>query len=166
MLVWRSNPARFPFFVAVMLGAYYGGLLGSYLLPTAPPWIAGQTGDLPHVVKIIVDMTQELNPELYQASYRLVYSNPIAAMPSLHMSITVMVALFMWRYHWLAGVAGALYATAMAFSLVYLGEHYVVDLLAAAAMAAAIWKLAHRVGEHADELAAPSPLPVAASDGS
>ena len=166
VLVWRSNPARFPFFVAVMLGAYYGGLLGSYLLPTAPPWIAGQTGDLPHVVKIIVYMTQELNPELYQASYRLVYSNPIAAMPSLHMSITVMVALFMWRYQWLAGVAGALYATAMAFSLVYLGEHYVVDLLAGAAMAAAIWKLAHRVGEHADELAAPSPLPVAASDGS
>ena len=87
-------------------------------------------------------------------------------MPSLHMSITVVVALFMWRYHWLAGVASALYAMAMAFSLVYLGEHYVVDLLAGAAMAAAIWKLAHRVGEHADELAAPSPLPVAASDGS
>ena len=166
VLIWRSSPRRFPFFVAVMLGAYYGGLLGSYVLPTAPPWIAGQTGELPHVFKIIVYMTRALNPQLYQASYQLVYSNPIAAMPSLHMSITVMVALFMWRYHWLAGVAGALYATAMAFSLVYLGEHYVVDLLAGAAMAAAIWKLAQRVGEHAGEPAVTPPLAEAASDGS
>lgn len=165
VLIWRSNPGHFPFFVGVMLGAYYGGLLGAYVLPTAPPWIAGETGDLPHVFKIIGYMTQELNPELYQASYRLVGTNPIAAMPSLHMSITVIVALYMWRYHWLVGVAGVLYATAMAFSLVYLGEHYVVDLLAGVAMAAAIWKLAHRIGEHAGEPALTPALPAVGSDG-
>ena len=55
-------------------------------------------------------------------------------MPSLHMAITV-----------IAGVAGALYCAAMGLSLVYLGEHYVVDLLAGVLVAAVAWKLANRV---------------------
>ncbi len=166
VLVWRSNPSRFPFFVAVMLATYCGGLLFSFLLPTAPPWLAAENGHLPHVYKVTGYIVSGVSAEAYQASYQLVHSNPVAAMPSLHMAITAIVALFMWRRHWLVGVAGLLYATAMAFSLVYLGEHYVVDLLAGVLMAAAIWKLAHRAGEHAGEPAVTSPLAATSSHGS
>ena len=63
-------------------------------------------------------------------------SNPIAAMPSLHIAFASLVALFIgyrlrsaWR--WLL----VLYPCAMGFTLVYAGEHYVVDLVAGAAYA-------------------------------
>src|SRR5947208_11221201 len=58
-------------------------------------------------------------------------ANAIAAMPSLHLAFAVLVALMIatrirsrWR-HLLA-----LYPAAMGFTLVYCGEHYVLDLVA------------------------------------
>jgi membrane-associated phospholipid phosphatase len=55
--------------------------------------------------------------------------NPVASVPSIHMALTFLVLLAVRdiapRLTWpLVG-----YNLAMAFSLVYLGEHYVFDLL-------------------------------------
>ena len=52
-------------------------------------------------------------------------------MPSLHVAFACLVALFIGtklrtRWRWLL----VLYPLAMGFALVYLGEHYVVDLIA------------------------------------
>jgi membrane-associated phospholipid phosphatase len=43
------------------------------------------------------------------------------------------------------GALGWGYALALGFGLVYLGEHYVVDLIAGLVLAEAIWRLARRV---------------------
>jgi membrane-associated phospholipid phosphatase len=43
------------------------------------------------------------------------------------------------------GALGWGYALSLGFGLVYLGEHYVVDLIAGLALAEAIWRLALRV---------------------
>ena len=95
VLIWRSDRVRFRLFVATMLTTFYAGLLASAALPTAPPWLAGQGGHLPHVFKVKGYITEDVSPELYEAAYALVAANPVAAMPSLHMAITVVVALFM-----------------------------------------------------------------------
>jgi membrane-associated phospholipid phosphatase len=57
-------------------------------------------------------------------------------MPSLHLAFAVLVALtiaarFRSRWRWLL----ALYPAAMGFTLVYTGEHYVLDLIVGAAYA-------------------------------
>ena len=145
VLIWRADRVHFRLFVATMLATFYGGLLASAVLPTAPPWVAGQAGHLPHVFKIKGYITEDVSPGLYEATYTLVAGNPVAAMPSLHLAITVVAALFMWRHHAVAGVAGAVYAAAMGLALVYLGEHYVVDLLAGVVLALAAWKVANRL---------------------
>ena len=49
------------------------------------------------------------------------------------------------RGRWRARSAGA-YAAALGFALVYLGEHYVVDLLAGAALTGAVRRLGPRAG--------------------
>jgi membrane-associated phospholipid phosphatase len=61
--------------------------------------------------------------------------NPVAAMPSIHMAVTF--AMYLWaRDHqhrlapWLL-----VYTIVMGFSLVYLAEHYVLDLMAGVACA-------------------------------
>lgn len=54
-------------------------------------------------------------------------SNPVAAMPSLHMATAVLVAGFVMvgSRRWIKAVRG-LYPAAMAFSLVYSGERYAI----------------------------------------
>jgi membrane-associated phospholipid phosphatase len=59
------------------------------------------------------------------------YANNVAAMPSLHAGYALLVTLYLWRLvpRWARPVL-ALYPAAMAFALVYSGEHYVVDCIA------------------------------------
>jgi len=65
------------------------------------------------------------------------YANNVAAMPSLHAAYALLVVLFLWRLSpWWVRPLLALYPPAMAFSLVYGGEHYVVDCIAGWAYAA------------------------------
>jgi membrane-associated phospholipid phosphatase len=58
------------------------------------------------------------------------YSNPVAAVPSLHAAYTLLVTLFLWRVvaRWARPLL-ALYPLAMAFALVYTAEHYLFDVL-------------------------------------
>jgi membrane-associated phospholipid phosphatase len=61
----------------------------------------------------------------------------VAALPSLHAGYALLVVLFLWRLTpWWVRPVLALYPPAMAFSLVYGGEHYVVDCIAGWAYAA------------------------------
>lgn len=66
-------------------------------------------------------------------------SNLVAAIPSLHAGLTMLLALFMWPRVRALGKALFLgYALAMAFTLVYTGEHYVFDILLGWALAAVV----------------------------
>ena len=67
--------------------------------------------------------------------YSVFGGNPLAAMPSLHFATSLMAALLLTEAGPLAGALGAAYTTVLGFALVYLGEHYAVDLLAGAALA-------------------------------
>jgi membrane-associated phospholipid phosphatase len=57
------------------------------------------------------------------------------------MAVPLIIAFMAWRLHPVAGAVAFFYAAAMAFALVYLGEHYVVDLLAGLLVAVVVWKL-------------------------
>jgi membrane-associated phospholipid phosphatase len=70
--------------------------------------------------------------------------NPLAAMPSLHFATSMMAALLLAEVSPAAGALGFSYAATLGFALVYLGEHYVVDLLAGAALTGAVRRLGPR----------------------
>jgi hypothetical protein len=55
-------------------------------------------------------------------------------MPSLHFATSVMAAHVLSDVGPLPGAVGWAYAAALGFALVYLGEHYVADLLAGLAL--------------------------------
>lgn len=146
-IIWRLYPQRFPVYVAAILGAVYMGLLVSFLVPTAPPWLAGQTGELPHVARVLDDIGQSVSPGAYEQAYSTAGPNDVAAMPSLHTALPVVIAFAMWRTQRALAVAAIAYACAMGFSLVYLGEHYVADVMGGVAVAALSWwtaSLVHR----------------------
>jgi membrane-associated phospholipid phosphatase len=56
-------------------------------------------------------------------------------MPSLHFATSVMAAHVLGDTGRIAGALGWAYAGTLGFALVYLGEHYVADLIAGLALA-------------------------------
>jgi membrane-associated phospholipid phosphatase len=106
------------------------GLALYMLLPTSPPWLqAGEYGplDLERVIWTVNQSDAGANEQVYGV---VTDPNPIAAMPSLHTAITVLAAVVAWRVNRWFGLLAAFYAALMGFSLVYLGEHFVIDVLA------------------------------------
>jgi len=78
--------------------------------------------------------------------YSVLGGNPLAAMPSLHFATSMMAAQLLAETGPVPGLVGWGYATTLGVALVYLGEHYVVDLLAGAALTSAIRRLGPRAG--------------------
>src|SRR5439155_2963775 len=76
--------------------------------------------------------------------YSVLGGNPLAAMPSLHFATSLMAALLLAQAGPLPGALGFAYLVTLGFALVYLGEHYVVDLLGGAALTVAVRRLAPR----------------------
>ena len=137
---------------ARQMGAAFDlGCAGYIAVPTAPPWWAaanGYAGD-DRVERRMLAVGEETFRSAWPPMYNAVDGNPWAAMPSLHFGASVLAAILLSESSRTAGAIGWTYAGVLGFALVYLGEHYVVDLLAGLGLVAAV-----RVGEpHAEPLA-------------
>src|SRR4029079_4945433 len=82
---------------------------------------------------------------LWRPLYHSLEGNPFAAMPSLHFGTSVIAARVLSDVVKSPGAIGWAYALTLGFGLVYLGEHYVVDLIAGLALAEGIWRVAPHV---------------------
>jgi membrane-associated phospholipid phosphatase len=78
---------------------------------------------------------------LWRPLYDFLGGNPFAAMPSLHFATSVMAAHVLSDVGRVEGIVGWAYALSLGFALVYLGEHYVVDLVAGLALAEGVRSL-------------------------
>jgi membrane-associated phospholipid phosphatase len=146
LALWRyRRGAVAPFVAAILLTAYIG-LAVSFVLPTTPPWLAAEQGEIAPVERIIRTTIDGGSADAagFDDAEAVVSANEVAAMPSLHMALTVVIALGAWRYGRTARIASLLYAAAMGLALVYLGEHYVADLAFGALAAALAWFIATR----------------------
>ena len=122
-----------------MAGVYDLGCLVYAAVPTAPPWWASEEGHTDAKVRrIMVEVGEEEWGKAWPVLYDVLGGNPWAAMPSLHFATSLMAALLLSEMGFREGAVGWAYAGTLAFALVYLGEHYVVDLLAGAALVIAI----------------------------
>jgi len=98
--------------------------------------------------------------------YGFLGGNPWAAFPSLHFACSLMAAILLTEAGPVEGAIGWAYCLSLGFALVYLGEHYVIDLIAGAGLVAAVrWgeplaepvvKLVNRGLQRLEELAAGS----------
>ncbi len=136
--LWTWDRPRFKSYVIAFMVTLYAGLLVSAVLPTAPPWMAGQLGYIPHVYQVVPDISGHVTPGTYENVYEIAGANPVAAMPSLHVAVPFVMAFALWKYNWLRWF-GVGYAMSMLFAVVYLGEHYAVDGFAGLGLAAAAW---------------------------
>jgi membrane-associated phospholipid phosphatase len=131
---------------AVLMAACFDlGCVVYWLVPTAPPWWAGANGNMPPVRRIMEEAGERFWKGLWRPLYHSLQGNPFAAMPSLHFGTSVMAARILSQVGPRHAAIGWLYALLLGFGLVYLGEHYVVDLMAGLALAEGIWRVAPRL---------------------
>jgi membrane-associated phospholipid phosphatase len=151
-VLWR-RPERFELAAGRMAATFDAGMAVYWLLPTAPPWWAGQNGHLPPVRRIMVEAGTEFWGRLWQRLYDSLGRNPFAAMPSLYFGTSVMAAHVLGEMGRVEAVIGWTYAAGLGFALVYLGEHYVIDLVAGLALAETVRVLAPRLAPVASAVA-------------
>ena len=143
--LWRASRRRFAHYAALTVTLTMSAFVVYWLYPAQPPWLAAGGTDIGPVARIVPAIWDHLGATTMQSLYdngQLV--NTVAAMPSLHAAYPAMLLLFFWGAGRRVRAGLALYTLAMAFSLVYSGEHFVSDVLAGWAMAAIAHGLVHR----------------------
>jgi PAP2 superfamily len=135
------HPEHFARSARQMSAVYDLGGLIYYAVPTAPPWWASAEGHTDaEVRRIMVEVGEEEWGKAWPVLYDTLGGNPWAAMPSLHFATSLMAAILLAEAGTAEGIAGWAYAGTLGFALVYLGEHYLVDLLAGAAIVVLVRK--------------------------
>jgi membrane-associated phospholipid phosphatase len=124
-------------------------------VPTAPPWWAAEQGILgedtdeggaelvaqappPRLRRVMVEVGERTWGPAWPRLYESLGGNPWAAMPSLHFGTSVLAAILLAETGSLAGASAWAYAATLGLALVYLGEHYAVDLVAGAVLVAVV----------------------------
>jgi membrane-associated phospholipid phosphatase len=141
-VLWR-RPERFASAAARMYAVFDVGAVFYWAIPTAPPWYAARDGRLREsdgesVRRMMIEFGEEFWGDRWPALMEMLGGNPLAAMPSLHFATSLMAAHLLAEVGPLSGAVGGSYAALLGLALVYLGEHYVADLLGGALLAEAV----------------------------
>jgi membrane-associated phospholipid phosphatase len=142
IFLWLFSPDLFRRYILALIIMYAVGLALHILLPTAPPWLAAARGDIAPVRRIVHEILYHRSPGFYEYGISVAGANDVAAMPSLHSAASMVIALALYSWRRVIGVTVYVYAILMGLALVYLGEHYVIDVLAGYAVAVVCWKYA------------------------
>jgi membrane-associated phospholipid phosphatase len=133
------HPERFPRAARRLAAVFDLGCVVYFAVPTAPPWWSSReelTGE--EVRRIMEEVGEDFWGAAWPRMYAALGGNPWAAMPSLHFATSLVVADELAGAGGAEGAVGWAYASTLGFALVYLGEHYVTDLAAGAALFAVV----------------------------
>jgi PAP2 superfamily len=141
--VLLRDPDRFVSAAARMYAVFDIGAVFYWLVPTAPPWWAAAHGhhekaETIRVRRMMIEYGNQFWGTRWEALYDVLGGNPLAAMPSLHFATSLMAAHVLGEVSPLGGAVAWSYTAMLGLALVYLGEHYVIDLIAGAALSEAV----------------------------
>lgn len=142
--LWLFRVATFATYMLASAISYLIALPIHFALPTAPPWLASPHGSSRPIARVLFEVGRGIAPESYDAGMQL-SGNDVAAVPSLHMAMAWMILLSLWRHGRLSRAVSVVYATTMLWSIIYGGEHYLIDAVAGMLLAQLAWLLASRV---------------------
>jgi membrane-associated phospholipid phosphatase len=141
-VLWRVSRPQFRRFALLTVSLTVGAFLTYWLYPAQPPWLAVDGHSIGQVERIVPLVWGQLGvPTISSAYENSSFVNTVAAMPSLHAAYPFMLMLFFWPAGKLVRILLGTYTLAMGFTLVYGGEHFVMDIVAGWAMAIAAYAL-------------------------
>ncbi len=134
VVLWSLRHRLATSYIVAVAALSWLALATYYLYPAQPPWMTardGLTGDMDRVVQQVwhdvgIDRAARVFTTEKAAGSR--YSNPVAALPSLHAAFPMLIAVVLaGTRRWLDVLLGA-YVLAMGLTLVYAGEHFTFDI--------------------------------------
>ena len=138
-ILWNRSPKNYRKYTVALLITSYSALITFLAYPTAPPWF-GVNAD-----RILFQMDGVMGIPLYATIYAFIEPNPFAAIPSLHAAYPWVVSLYSIKIKRLKALPILAFPLGVWFSAVYLGEHYIVDLLAGVAYSTVAYFLAEKL---------------------
>ncbi len=147
-ILWVWRRAHYYDFVAALIFLSLWGFVTFVLIPTAPPWYAAQVGALngPNGHAVISYLKPGAFDTLanyfgFKADYIYTYTfydvnpNGFAAWPSLHVGYPFLSFLVLRRAFGKIGWIGFAYTLLVAFSVMYTGDHWLIDCIGGVAYA-------------------------------
>lgn len=164
--LWLRDRTMFRRFVVMLLAMSYGAFVFFLLVPAAPPWLAADWGYIDGVDRPSYQAYKAFLPHRWENydTFRLwtrASPNPVAALPSLHAAFPWLVLLIACTTFRWWGLLLVPYNIGLWFSVVYLSQHWAVDVLAGIVWATAIWAFFMwiYVWRHRTEPGLPEPAP-------
>lgn len=156
-VLWIWRRPQFYDFVASLIVLSLAGFVTYLLIPAAPPWYAAQQGILdgpdgrpliaylkPGAFEQLADALGFDGAFMYSAAFGGVNPNIVAAFPSLHVAYPFLSFLVLRRAFGRIGWLAFGYTLVVAASVIYTGDHWLVDLVAGMAYAyVAFYVIAH-----------------------
>jgi PAP2 superfamily len=147
-VLWVTRRPQYYDFVAALILLSMAGFITYLLLPAAPPWYLAYHGmlngpDGQPVVEYLKPATFEAIADFLGFDGRYAYSmafgaanpNAVAAFPSLHVAYPFLSFLVLRRAFGAVGWLALGYTALVAFSVIYTGDHWVIDTIAGVAYA-------------------------------
>jgi membrane-associated phospholipid phosphatase len=157
-LLWIRQRSVYYDFVAALIVLSMAAFVTYLVLPVAPPWYAADPTQIPTQAacggQACVTGVLHLRDTGFQGleslfgfgnyfySYQNVYgisSNDVAAFPSLHAAYPFLAFMFARKAFGKAGFLMLAYTACIWFAIVYLGEHWVTDIIGGVVYAAAAY---------------------------
>ena len=131
---WIRSREHYRRFVAALLLMALLSFITYLFWPSAPPWYQFKEGVVPDGVvvhKILNETVDKFWGPNYFVSplYSHLNPNQFAAFPSLHAAFPALAAVYAWSKYRALAIGLIMWTAAVLLSIVYLGEHYVVDAL-------------------------------------
>jgi hypothetical protein len=129
VVIWKFHDRLYWRFLWTFVGLNSAAFLTFLAFPAAPPWMASELGHISPLHRIPSDIwgTMGLN---FSQIYPELSPNLVAAVPSLHSAYPLLIILVVAKLFGLRRTSWMfLYPFSVWVGVVYLGEHYVIDVV-------------------------------------
>jgi membrane-associated phospholipid phosphatase len=139
-LLWKTAPKYYYKYAAGLAVLTYSALITFLVFPVAPPWYGVNS-----VTRILFDVDNSLGAPVYRTIYDFIEPNQFAAFPSMHSALPWFISLFALKIGKWKALPILIFPFGVWFSAVYLGEHYIVDVLGGIVYATVAFMVAEKL---------------------
>jgi membrane-associated phospholipid phosphatase len=138
-VLWKYESKDYWKYTLAFAICTYSALVTFLIYPVAPPWFGV------NATRILFQVDNRLGVPLYRTLFDYIQPNPFAAFPSLHAAYPWLISLFALKIGKKKALPILVFPAFVWFGAVYLGEHYVVDVVGGIIYATVAFLLAEKL---------------------
>jgi membrane-associated phospholipid phosphatase len=138
-VLWKYKPKDYAKYTLAFTICTYSALITFLIYPVAPPWFGIGA------IRILFQVDHNLGMPIYQTIFDYIQPNLFAAFPSLHAAYPWLISLCAFKIWKKRALPVFFFPILVWFSAIYLGEHYVIDIIGGVAYATLAFLLVYKI---------------------